>query len=429
MPSTCVIGLLWGDEGKGKIIDLLAADADWVVRYGGGHNAGHTLIHEGQRLVLHLVPSAILRTGARNLIGNGVVVDPYHLRSEIAGLADRGVGVRLGDNLLLDQGAHVILPVHRTLDGLSESARGSAKLGTTGRGIGPAYADRAARCGIRVGDLIRPARLDAALTRFAAEKNAILSACGVAPFDAAQLRTELLELGEFLRPGIVDGGRLLRDAWRDGARVLFEGAQGVLLDVDHGTYPFVTSSSASSGGVAAGTGLPPQAIERVVGVMKAYATRVGSGPFPSELFGEFADRLRQAGREFGSTTGRPRRIGWFDAVAARHAAQICGATELVMTNLDVLAGMGPIRVVTAYRLAESAGGETVEHFPAFDLDGVEPTHREYAGFDEDLSSVRRFADLPASARDYVEAVEELVGVPIRTISVGPGRDQVIRRSV
>ncbi|MFO1051157.1 MAG: adenylosuccinate synthase [Planctomycetota bacterium] len=424
MPTTCVIGLLWGDEGKGKIIDLLAADADWVVRYGGGHNAGHTLIHGGQRLVLHLVPSAILRPGVRNVIGNGVVVDPFHLREEVEKLRGRGVAIELGGNLLIAEGAHVILPVHRLLDALSEQMRGSAKLGTTGRGIGPAYADRASRSGVRIGDLIRPARLDAALQRLLAEKNAILRAFGQEPLDGERLRDDLLALGEHFRAGIADTGELLRAAHRRGERILCEGAQGVLLDVDHGTYPFVTSSSASSGGVAVGTGLPPQALGRVVGVMKAYSSRVGAGPYPTELSGDFAHRLREAGREYGSTTGRPRRVGWFDAVAARHAAALAGATELVMTNLDVLRGLGPLQIAVGYELAD---GRRVDHFPVFDLDGVRPVLREHAGFDEDLTAVRRFADLPADARSYVETIEELVGVPIRTVSVGPGRDQVIPR--
>jgi adenylosuccinate synthase len=426
MPTTCVIGLLWGDEGKGKIIDLLAGEADWVVRYGGGHNAGHTLVRDGERLVLHLVPSAILREGVRNVIGNGVVVDPFHLRDEIARLRQRGVAVELGRNLFVAEGAHVILPVHRALDGLAERMRGDAKLGTTGRGIGPAYADRASRAGVRVGDLIRPARLDAALQRLLTEKNAILVACGAEPLDPARLRDELLELGRALRPAIADVGSLLREARRRGERILCEGAQGVLLDVDHGTYPFVTSSSASSGGVAVGTGLPPQSLERVVGVVKAYATRVGAGPFPTELDGDFAHRLREAGREYGSTTGRPRRVGWFDAVAARYAAEVSGTTEIVMTNLDVLRGMGPLRVARAYHLHGDPRAERVQ-FPLFDLDDVRPVFEEHQGFDEDLSGMRHWSELPPAARRYVEAVEARLGVPIRTVSVGPGRDQVIRR--
>jgi adenylosuccinate synthase len=426
MPTTCVIGLLWGDEGKGKIIDLFAADADWVVRYAGGHNAGHTLVRDGQRLVLHLVPSAILRRGVRNVIGNGVVVDPFHLRDEIAGLRARGVEVELGGNLLVAEGAHLILPVHKALDRLAEQQRGAAKIGTTGRGIGPAYADRASRSGVRVGDLLRPARLEAGLSRLCAEKNALLRAFDAPEIDAGSLREELLALGEELRPGIADTGLLLRAAAGRGERILCEGAQGVLLDVDHGTYPFVTSSSASTGGIAGGTGLPPAALGRVSGVVKAYATRVGAGPFPTELDGDLAHRLREAGREYGSTTGRPRRVGWFDSIAVRYAAEVAGATEMVLTNLDVLRGFGPLSVCVGYELGGEPGRRSA-HFPVFDLDEARPVLRTFEGFDEDLTGVRAWDDLPASARAYVAGIEDLCGVPIRTVSVGPGRDQVIRR--
>jgi adenylosuccinate synthase len=426
MPTSCVIGLLWGDEGKGKIIDLFAAEADWVVRYAGGHNAGHTLVRDGERLVLHLVPSAILRPGVRNVIGNGVVVDPFHLREEVLGLRARGVDVQLGENLLVSEAAHVILPVHKALDGMAEERRGAAKIGTTGRGIGPAYADRASRCGVRVGDLLRPDSLDASLKRLKAEKDALLVAWGGEAIDVDTLREQLLEVGAFLAPAIADTGHLLREAHRKGARVLCEGAQGVLLDVDHGTYPFVTSSSASTGGVAGGTGLPPTALTQVRGVVKAYATRVGSGPFPTELRCDVAHQLREAGREYGSTTGRPRRVGWFDAVAVRYSAQLAGATEVVLTNLDVLSGFRPLQVCVAYDLGGDPARRS-ENFPAFELDRVRPVYREFRGFEGDLSGVRSFADLPDAARAYVEGVEELIGVPIRTVSVGPGRDQVISR--
>ncbi len=424
MPTTCVIGLLWGDEGKGKIIDLFAADADYVVRFGGGHNAGHTLIHAGEKLVLHLVPSAILRRDVVNVIGNGVVVDPFHLREEIAGLQQRGCAVELGGNLVLSDGAHVILPVHKALDQLAERMRGGHKIGTTGRGIGPAYADRASRSGVRVGDLIRPKRLESALARLVAEKNALLRAFGEPEVDQPALFEQLCSLGEELRPAIADTGRLLREADASGARILVEGAQGVLLDVDHGTYPFVTSSSSSAGGVATGTGLPPQSVGAVHGVVKAYATRVGAGPFPTELSGDVADRLREAGKEYGSTTGRPRRCGWFDAVAVKHAIGVSGTTGVVMTNLDVLRGFDPLRVAIAYELPD---GTTTGGFPVFDLDDVRPVFEELPGFDEDLTAVRSWGDLPATARGYVEAVETRIGSPVTTISVGPGRDQVIRR--
>jgi adenylosuccinate synthase len=427
MTVSCVIGVLWGDEGKGKVIDSLAANAHFVVRYGGGHNAGHTLVHRGERLVVHLVPSAILREDVVNVLGNGVVVDPLHLVGEIEQLRARGVEVELGRNLLIAEGAHLVLPVHRTLDRLAESARGGSALGTTGRGIGPAYADRASRSGLRIGDLVRPARLRPALQRLVAEKNAWFAALGAEPVDADQLADELLAIGAQLGPGIVDAGHVLRHAVREGKNVLCEGAQGVLLDVDHGTYPFVTSSSASTGGIAVGTGLPPACLDRVVGVVKSYATRVGAGPFPTELLGAdegLASRMREAGREYGATTGRPRRIGHFDAVAARYAAEVSGCTELVMTSLDVLRGFHPLRVAVGYELAD---GTEVERFRPMDLDGVQPIYRELEGFDEDLTAMRTEAELPRAALDYVTTIEELVGVPVRIVSVGPARDQVIVR--
>lgn len=427
MPTTCVIGLLWGDEGKGKIIDLLAADADYVVRYAGGHNAGHTLVTEGGKLVLHLVPSAALHPGVVNVIGNGVVVDPFHLRKELAGLAERGVKLPLGERLLVSESAHLILPIHQQMDGIAERHRGSAAIGTTGRGIGPAYADRAARTGLRVGDLIRPARLRATLERLMFEKDAVLGGYAeqqIGEEGRVMLYQSLLEVGEYLRPAIADTGRVLREAQRQGKRILVEGAQGVLLDVDHGTYPFVTSSNSSTGGIASGTGLPPQAVEQVVGIVKAYATRVGAGPFPSELHGDLAGRIREAGHEYGSTTGRPRRVGWFDTVAVRYATQVSGTTSLVLTMLDVLSGFDELQVVESYRLAD---GSVVDHFPVFDLEDVQPILRTVPGFGEDLTAVRRFEGLPENARRYVELLEELVGVPVGTVSVGPGRDQVIPR--
>ncbi len=424
MPTTCVIGLLWGDEGKGKIIDWFAQDADYVVRYGGGHNAGHTLITQGEKLVLHLVPSAILRDGVCNVIGNGVVVDPFHLCEEVDGLRKRGISVELGQNLLVSEAAHVILPLHREQDHLGEKLRGNEKIGTTGRGIGPAYSDRAARSGLRIGDLIRPERLEKALDRLLTERNQVFKAFGLPAIDAAALKTELLALGETLRPAICDTGRILREADRSGKRILCEGAQGVLLDVDHGSYPFVTSSSSSTGGIAVGTGLPPTALSTVRGIVKAYGTRVGAGPFPCELEDATGDALRKAGNEFGSTTGRPRRCGWFDAVAVRYSVEVSGATELTLTMLDVLQGFDTLKVCVAYKLPD---GTEIDHFPAFDLERVEPVYREFPGFDADLTGVRSYDELPAVAREYVEALEALCGVPVKTISVGPGRDQVMFR--
>lgn len=424
MPTTCVVGVLWGDEGKGKIIDFLAAEADYVVRFGGGHNAGHTLIVEGEKLVLHLIPSGIVHPRVVNVIGNGVVVDPIHLCSEIDRLRARGLEVRLGDNLLVSERAHVILEAHRIQDHWHEHLRGKGRIGTTGRGIGPAYADRASRVGMRMGAILRPDLLRQSLASITAEKNAWFQAVGLPTLRPDELFDQLLAAGEKLAPAIADTGRRLRQAHRDGARILGEGAQGVHLDVEHGTYPFVTSSHASTGGVASGTGLPPHTLDRVLGVVKAYGTRVGEGPFPSEIRGELADRLRTAGKEFGSTTGRPRRIGWFDAVAARYAADVAGITELVITNLDVLRGFAPLRMVVGYHLPS---GERTAHFPAFDLHQVRVETREMPGFDEDITGVREFGRLPAAAQRYVDEVEERVGVPVRTISVGPGREQVILR--
>ncbi len=423
MPTTCVTGILWGDEGKGKIIDLLAGEADFVVRYGGGHNAGHTLIWRGERLVLHLVPSGILNPGVVNAIGNGVVVDPVHLRGEIARVRERGVTVELGRNLLVSERAPLILPVHQALDRAMESLRGENRIGTTGRGIGPAYADRAYRSGLRVGDLLRPpSELRGMLDRLLAEKAPLLGSSGT-DLDAAALAEQLADAGAYLAPAIADVGDILREALRAGRRVLFEGAQGVLLDVDHGTYPYVTSSSASTGGVATGTGVPPTALQRIVGVMKAYATRVGSGPFPTEIQEPEVVRLRDAGREYGSTTGRPRRCGWFDAVAVRYGVAVSGTTELCMTNLDVLRGFHPLRIATAYDIA----GRRIDRFPALGLERARPIYTELPGFDEDLTAVRRFADLPRTAQAYVEAIEAQVGVPIQLVSVGPARDQVVPR--
>ena len=423
MPTTCVVGILWGDEGKGKVIDFLAADADFVVRFGGGHNAGHTLILPSGKCVLHLVPSGIVHRHVINVIGNGVVVDPVHLVGEIARLRERGLTVEPGQNLLVSERAHVILEAHRVQDQWAEQARGKGRIGTTGRGIGPAYADRHSRIGLRMGDLLRPDRLRLGLERLCAEKNPMFTAFGLKPLDAAVLFDVLAGIGEQLRPAICDAGAVLRAAHREGKRVLIEGAQGCLLDVEHGTYPFVTSSHASTGGAFSGTGLPPHNM-RVIGIAKAYATRVGEGPFPSELKNETGDKLRIAGNEFGSTTGRPRRCGWFDAVAVRYSGELSGARELTVTNLDVLKGFDPLHIVTGYRMPD---GTTTTTFPAFDLEAVQPILQTLPGFHEDLREVRQFDKLPLAARRYIETIEELTGMAVKTISVGPERQQVILR--
>jgi len=422
MPTTCVVGILWGDEGKGKVIDFLAAEADLVVRYGGGHNAGHTLILPTGKMVLQLVPSGIVHPDVVNVIGNGVVVDPLHLVEEIARVRARDMAVVLGGNLLVSERAHVILEAHRIQDQWHEQLRGHGRIGTTGRGIGPCYADRAARTGLRLGELLRPDALRQSLDRIANEKNAMFRAVVLPTLDTSALYEQLTAAAEVLRPAITDTGRILREAHSEGRRILLEGAQGVLLYVEHGTYPFVTSSHASTGGAFSGTGLPPHELA-VIGVVKAYSSRVGEGPFPSEMEGEIAEVLRKAGNEYGSITGRPRRVGWFDSVAVRYACATSGARELVVTNLDVLRGFPQLKIATAYRM----GGKEVRHFPAFDLDEAEPVYEELPGFDADITAVRSFDRLPATAQAYVKALERHTGARVRTVSVGPGRDQVILR--
>ena len=356
------------------------------------------------------------------MIGNGVVVDPIHLCSEIEKLQKRGISIELGRNLLVSERAHVILAAHQRQDQLAETGRGTGKIGTTGRGIGPAYSDRCSRIGLRVGDLIRPDTLRQALTALAAQKNALFQPAGVELLDVDAMYDELVAAGERLRPAIVDAGLVLRQARSAGKRILLEGAQGCLLDLEHGTYPFVTSSHASTGGAFSGTGMPPHEMH-TVGIVKAYATRVGEGPFPTELFDQTAEQLREAGHEYGSTTGRPRRIGWFDAVAVRYSGGISGAHELVLTSLDVLQGF-PLKLAVEYKLAD---GTLTKDLPAFDLDKVEPQFLAMPGFTENICAVRDFDALPQNAKNYVAAIEQHTGLRVGTISVGPGRDQLIKR--
>jgi adenylosuccinate synthase len=425
MASICVFGAQWGDEGKGKIIDHLAADVELVVRYQGGSNAGHTVVVDGVKYVLHLVPSGVLHPGRVNVIGNGVALDPLELVKEIDHLRAAGVAVSPA-NLRLSARTHVIFEHHLGLDRMAEALRGDRRIGTTGRGIGPAYADKAARSGLRLCDLLDrrtfPARLHAALR----EKNALREQVyGEAALDPERQVERYLALADQLEPYVCDTGKLLRDADRAGQRILFEAAQGVMLDLDHGTYPFVTSSSTGVGGVAAGTGFPPQRLGQALGIAKAYCTRVGEGPFPTELHGARGDELRERGHEYGATTGRPRRCGWLDAVALRYSLDLNGADAWILTNLDVLSGFGDIPVGVAYR----AGGQVHREFPGqlADLGQVEVEYEVRPGWSEDLTAVRRYADLPRGARDYVEWLENEVQVPIRMISVGPGREQVVPR--
>jgi len=427
MPTLSIFGAQWGDEGKGKIIDLLARDADYVVRYQGGANAGHTVVVDGQKFILRLIPSGILHPGKVNVIGNGVAVDPLALFGEIEELATRGVRVD-PRRLRISAGAHVIFEHHRRLDALAERWRGAGRIGTTGRGIGPCYADKSARTGVRVGELLDPARRRARLTAAIVEKNALIeSVHREAPLDLEKVLAEVGAAAERMAPFVGDTGAEVRRAHREGKSILFEGAQGALLDLDHGTYPFVTSSNTGTAGIGTGAGFPPSQVERVVGVAKAYCTRVGEGPFPSEDKGPDGEKIREVGREFGSVTGRPRRCGWLDLVALRYALELNGATSLILTNLDVLAAFATIPVCVAYDVAGRRG--PVSEYPADlpALEGVTPRYERRPGWSSDIAGVRRYADLPRAARDYVEWVEEALGVPIEMLSVGPEREAVIPR--
>jgi adenylosuccinate synthase len=420
-----VVGLQWGDEGKGKIIDTLAGQADIVVRFQGGANAGHTLIVGDQKYVLHLVPAGVLYAGKACLIGNGAVVDLMSLNGEIEALEARGVNT---DKVLLSERAHVVMPYHKQLDEAREAwAQGGVEaIGTTKRGIGPCYADKASRQGIRVCELMDPPLFRARLESSLLEKNAILTGVyGREPVDLEPIYQSNLEVARKLRSRVVDGSSFLREAFRRGERVLFEGAQGVMLDVDHGTYPFVTSSSASLCGISAGAGVPPQAVSGSVGVVKAYTTRVGEGPFPTELEGEAGEWLRGRGAEFGATTGRPRRCGTLDLVQVRYAAQLCGVSAIALSKLDVLSGLETIRVAIAYEYE----GRVITEFPASlnILERVRPVFRDFPGFDADLSEIETLAQLPREARGFIEFVEQQTGVPVRFVSTGPRRDQFFER--
>jgi adenylosuccinate synthase len=424
MPTTCVIGLQWGDEAKARVLDVFSADADCVVRSQGGSNAGHTVIIGEEKFVLHLVPTGILRPGVLSVIGNGVVVDPKFLLEEIAELRRRGI--RVEGNLVVSDRAHLVMPYHRLFDGLAEGRRGDDKIGTTMKGVGPCYADKAARTGLRVADLYQPdffrERLGAALE----EKNALLRGLYSQPeLDGDAIAQEYLGYAEQLRPLARDTQTLLLDLLDGGKRIILEGAQGTLLDIDHGTYPFVTSSNASVFGAMSGAGLPPHRIDEVVGVMKAYTTRVGGGPFPTELTDEVGSRLRDAGNEFGATTGRPRRCGWLDLVACRYTARLNGVDSIALTKLDILSSLKTVKVCRGYRLK----GKTVTAFPAAvgDLEAAQPVYEELPGWPGRLDQARQFSDLPGEARRYIEYLEEALARPISLICVGPERDQAIRR--
>ena len=422
MPAIVLVGAQWGDEGKGKATDLLGDRVDFVVRYQGGNNAGHTVVIGDESYALHLLPSGVLSPRVTPVIGNGVVIDPEVLLAEIDGLAERGVSC---DRLLISAGAHLIMPHHRALDRVTERYLGSARIGTTGRGIGPAYADKVARTGIRVQDLFDPGILRQKLDLVLREKNQVLAKVyNRRGIDVDAVTAEYVGYGEKLRRYVADTSAVLNRALDEDKSVLLEGAQATLLDVDHGTYPFVTSSSPTAGGACAGSGIGPTRITTVVGVVKAYTTRVGAGPFPTELDGDQGEWLRKAGGEYGVTTGRPRRCGWFDAVIARYAARVNGVTDFFVTKLDVLSGLEQVPVCVAYdvdgtRHTEMPMTQTEFHHAA-------PVYEFFDGWWEDLSEAKEFDELPRNAREYVRALEEMIGAPVAAVGTGPRRDQTLQ---
>lgn len=419
--NVVVVGLQWGDEGKGKVVDILASRARFCVRFQGGNNAGHTLVVRGKKLVLHLVPSGILREDTTCVIGNGVVVDPEVLVAELDRLAEGGRIVTPAQ-LAISTEAHVILPYHRDLDACREEALGSQLIGTTKKGIGPAYEDKVARRGVRVADLLDRDHLRLMLEAALPDKNRqLVGWYGQPPADVDVLLAWAAPLAERLRPHVADTVALLHEACARGDRILFEGAQGTYLDVDHGTYPFVTSSNTVAATAATGSGVGPKDLHAVVGIVKAYTTRVGSGPMPTELTDDVGEGLRSRGGEFGATTGRARRCGWFDAALVAHAARLNGATHLALTKLDVLSGMGPLQISTHYLSCQGVPASAAA------LAAAVPQYEEHPGWDEDLTAARRWEDLPANCRSYVDRIEALCGVPVALVSVGPGRDQVIAR--
>jgi len=420
--NVVVIGTQWGDEGKGKIVDLLTDRVAAVVRFQGGHNAGHTLVIDGQKTVLHLIPSGILRENVQCFIGNGVVLEVSELLKEVAGLEARGVAVR--ERLFISPACPLILPYHVALDLAREDARGAQKIGTTGRGIGPAYEDKAARRGVRLGDLFYWQAFAAKLAEVMEYHNFMLSNYyKTKTVDFQETLDQCARVAEQIRPMVTDIVPMLHALREDGQRILFEGAQGALLDVDLGTYPFVTSSNTTAGGTAVGSGFGPMYLDYVLGITKAYATRVGSGPFPTELFDAVGERLASRGHEFGSTTGRPRRCGWFDAVALRQAIHINSISGLCLTKLDVLDGLDKIRICVGYEQAE--GGAATPRFSSEYYADVKPVYEELDGWSESTLGIRAYGDLPTNAKRYLARIEEAAGVPIDIISTGPDRSETI----
>lgn len=422
MSTVVVVGTQWGDEGKGKITDFLAESAEVIARYQGGNNAGHTIVFGGNRYKLHLIPSGIFYRDKICVLGNGMVLNPEALVEELEYLKSHGISP---ENLRISDRAHLILPYHIKLDMVEEARKGEGKIGTTGKGIGPAYMDKAARIGIRVGDLMEADLFAEKLKRNLEEKNRLLERVyDTGGFSFDEIYDKYLALGEKFRAYVTDTSVVLNDAIDQGRRVLFEGAQGVMLDIDQGTYPFVTSSNPVAGGVCIGSGVGPTKIHQVIGVAKAYTTRVGDGPFPSEMKDSVGDYIREKGREYGTTTGRPRRIGWFDSVVVRHARRVSGITGLSLNSLDVLTGLPTVKICTAYRWR----GKILENVPASlkILSECEPVYEELPGWKEDITGVRRLDDLPLEAQHYVERITQLTGIPLTLFSVGPDREQTIQ---
>ena len=423
MAAVILIGSQWGDEGKGKITDFLAEKASVIVRCQGGNNAGHTVVVDGEEFKLHLIPSGILYSDKTCVIGNGVVIDPKVLLEELSYLAERGIKT---GKLLISSNAHVILPYHRVLDGLEEEARGEHKIGTTKRGIGPCYMDKASRIGIRIIDLMDKDEFAEKLRLNLVQKNNLfVKVYGYEALKFEDIYETYLGYAEQLRSMVTDSSLAIDESIRSGGKVLFEGAQGTLLDIDHGTYPYVTSSNPIAGGACIGAGVGPTRIDRVVGVIKAYTTRVGEGPFPTELLDEIGEQIQANGHEFGTTTGRPRRCGWFDAVIARYAVRVSGISDFAVTKLDVLTGFETLKICVGYRV----GGEIIKEFPQSQkiFKQSQPVYEEMPGWQEDLTHVRRFEELPEAAKNYILRIEELTGVPATLVAIGPGREQTIVR--
>lgn len=424
MSNVVIIGAQWGDEGKGKIVDLLSRELDVIVRFQGGNNAGHTIKVAGEQTILHLIPAGILHPGKICLIGNGVVCDPSVFLTEVDELAEKGVDVA-PERLKISKRAHLILPYHKALDVARETHKAGKKIGTTGRGIGPCYEDKAARVGVRAGDLTNPVLVREKIEAALVEKNALFNLYGAPALSPDRVYDELMDMAPRLLPYLADVPGEIAEAWGKGRSVLFEGAQGTHLDIDHGTYPFVTSSNTVSGNAAAGSGISPRVLHRIIGIVKAYTTRVGSGPFPSELNDPTGEFLRDKGCEFGATTGRPRRCGWLDTVVLRESVRLNGLTDIALTKLDVLRGLPSIKICTGYEYH----GQHLDFPPQEEggLGHVTPLYEELPGFTEDITACASWDALPVNVRDYISRIEALTGVRVSLISVGPERDQTIHR--